>query len=110
MCYYDFSDKNNLGKDMSGKNLHATNTHGVVHSTENTNSAYFKRISHSTGAGQYMNQRHLNCSSALPYLKQDDYTISCNVLPLVTDSTVFSFTKNDANNSYFYMYLSGGSI
>ena len=110
LCYYDFSDPNNLGKDMSGKNLHATNTHGVVHSTENTNSAYFKKITHTATAGQYTNQRHLNCTAALPYLKQDEYTISINVLPLVTDSTVFSFTKNDANNSYFYIYFAGGDI
>ena len=110
LCYYDFSDPNNLGKDMSGKNLHATNTHGVVHSTENTNSAYFKKITHTATAGQYTNQRHFNCTAALPYLKQDEYTISINVLPLVTDSTVFSFTKNDANNSYFYIYFAGGDI
>ena len=110
MCYYDFSDPNHLGRDVSGKELHGLNTHGVEHSTENTNSAYFKRISHTDTAGQYTNQRHLNCSSALPYLKHDDYTISVNIKPLATDSTIFSFTKNDASNSYFYMFLYGGYL
>jgi hypothetical protein len=75
MCYYDFTDPNNLGTDVSGKELHATNTHGVEHSTENTHSAYFKKISHTATAGQYINQRHLNCTAALQYLKQDEYQL-----------------------------------
>jgi hypothetical protein len=114
VCYLDFSDNEDLGKDISGGELHGVNINGVVHSEFNTHSAYFDKVPHTSVYRTYPNQRYIDMSKHIAKVQSPEFSISFVIAPKASNTvgSVFSFTDNRSIErlSYFSIDIDASRI
>ena len=109
ILYLDFSDDNDIAKDISGSGLHGKNINGVTHSDFNTHSALFDRISHHSIYKAYENQRCIDMTEHISEVLIPEYSLSFAVAPYSNNTIgcVCSFTDNRSPNedSHLLIYI-----